>query len=113
MFLADSYKQRFSEDVLSQINKGMKFIGVCLDGSACRECYATGKCNTEDHLEYKWISYDEFVNEGNHVLFSYTKPSYGVFEYLFKDKDYHRLFRLLFHIRNLEHELNNSISNSS
>ncbi len=102
-------KLRFSEDVLSYINKGYKYVGVEFNGHYCCECYIFDKCSHPHHM-FKWISYDEFVKESHYVLFRYMRYiPLDAFAYMFKDGDYKQVFWMLFHIRNLKHNIRNIV----
>ncbi len=110
--MMNQYKRQFSEKVLPAIinheytlvDRGYKYVGVLEDGSSCCGCYASGRCDNS-HSKYRWVSYDEFMDEGKHVLFSYAKPSIEAFRYIFRNGDYVRLAEMLFHLRNLRHNI--------
>ncbi len=98
------YKLRFSVDVLPRIDKGLKYVGVLMDGSACCDCYSFREC-AYPHNHYKWITYDQFVREDRHILFKYFRMPQQTFEWMFKHGDYRRASYAMFHARNLKHNL--------
>jgi len=99
------YKQRFSEDVIPLIDHGYKYVGVQCDESACCSCYTFGECE-DTHRVFKWISYNEFVNENQHIIFQYIRLPLPAFKHMFKNGNYNTAFWMLYHCRNLDHNLN-------
>ncbi len=117
--MMNQYKRQFSEKILPAIinheyvlvDRGYKYVGVLEDGSSCCSCYAIGRCDNS-HNRHRWISYEEFVNEGKHVMFHYTKPPVDAFRYIFRNGDYVKLAEMLFHVRNLRHNLDMAVLQS-
>ena len=57
------WKKQFSQDVLPQLDKGWRLIGVEYDGEFCFDCLHGEACEIElYHPNYEWVSNDEVAD---------------------------------------------------
>jgi len=90
------FKTRFSNDVLTLIDKGFRLVGIESDGTACCRCYSTKQC-ISIHTKYEMVPYERIIAEGNHFLLTRITIPYDAFDYLFNRNDQIHVIHLCNH----------------
>ncbi len=81
------WRERFTRDVLPELNHGWRWIGVA-DAEYCTRCYYFGNAACGACEEVDLVSYREFVKQCSDILKDHNVNYYHpwfVFEYLYPE----------------------------